>query len=174
MIRKLQFRVVALSMSAFFVVLTVIIVSINVSNFHTVVKEADTLLTILAENEAHFPPEMNNKEEYPHDWMSPETPYKARYFYVLLRLTDGSIIQSDTSKIVSISSTEAVNYAEKVVSKGENKGFLQTYRFIRYPEGETCRVIFLDCHDELESFRDFLCTSIWISLAGYLVVFCVI
>ncbi|MBQ4564056.1 MAG: HAMP domain-containing histidine kinase [Lachnospiraceae bacterium] len=155
MIRKLQLRVVALSMSALLIVLVVIITGINVLNYRLVVKDADEILMILSENDGYFPP---------------ETPYETRYFYVCMDVTDGSILQVDTGMIASVNSAEAAEFAERVVEKQENKGFLGEYRFIQNTAGDTNRIIFLDCHEELELFTDFMAVSIWISLAGYVVV----
>ena len=55
MIRKLQRRFILLAMLAFALVLAVIIACINIANFHGVVREADTLLSILSENHGAFP-----------------------------------------------------------------------------------------------------------------------
>ncbi len=171
MIRKLQFRVVALTMSSLFLVLAVIILGINLINYRDVVREADALLTILSENDGRFPPEMDNKDKFPHHWMSPETPYESRYFFVLLNAQDHSLIQVETSRIASVDSAEAVEYARKVVKLRVDEGFVDVYRFIQYTEEDVLRIIFLDCHRELESVQSFGFASIMISLIGYLVVF---
>lgn len=171
MIRKLQFRVVALTMSSLFLVLAVIILGINLINYRDVVREADALLTILSENDGRFPPEMDNKDKFPHYWMSPETPYESRYFFVLLNAGDHSLIQVETSRIASVDSAEAVEYARKAVKLREDEGFVEVYRFIQYTEEDVLKIIFLDCRRELESVQSFGFASIMISLMGYLVVF---
>lgn len=171
MIRKLQMRFIALSMSALLLVLAIIILGMNLVNYHDVVREADTLLTILSENDGRFPPEMDNKEHFPHHWMSPETPYESRYFFVLLNAEDHSLLQVETSRIASVDSSEAVDYAKKVVKQNKNEGFVKVFRYIRYTERDVERIIFLDCRRELESFQSFFVVSIVIALIGFAVVF---
>lgn len=171
MIKKLQFRFVAVSMSALLLVLVIIILSMNLVNYHDVVREADTLLTILSENDGRFPPEMDNKENFPHHWISPETPYESRYFFVLLNAEDHSLLQVETSRIASVDSSEAVDYAQWVVKQKKEEGFVNVYRYMRYTELDVERIIFLDCRGELESFQSFLIASIVIPLIGFVVVF---
>lgn len=170
MIRKIRFRFVALAMGTLLLVLAVIVVGINLVNYKDVVSEADALLMILSENDGRFPPEMDNKDHFPHHWMSPETPYESRYFFVLLNAEDQSLLQVETSKIASVDSLEAVEYAWQIMALETDAGFVDVYRYLRCVEDDMVRVTFLDCRGELESFRSFCISSTVISLIGYAVV----
>ena len=75
MIRKLQKRFIALTMSALLLVLVVIIGSINIANYRSVVKEADHILSYLAENEGRFP--MDHPDS-PYHWLYRHF-YRRRY-----------------------------------------------------------------------------------------------
>lgn len=55
MIKKLRFRLLLASILALFIVLAVIIGSMNIINYHNIISEADETLNILAENKGQFP-----------------------------------------------------------------------------------------------------------------------
>ena len=58
---------------------------------------------------------------------------------------------------------------------GKNStGFLGIYRFLKQLEGDSTRILFLDCGRELESFRRFLLASILLSGVGSLLVLAVV
>lgn len=65
--------------------------------------------------------EMKDAYEKEH-LMSPELPYESRYFSVLLN-EDGKALSADTGQIVSVDDSEAMEYAETVWEKGQDKGF---------------------------------------------------
>ena len=50
MIRKLKIKFVALAMTALFALLAVIVVGMNLINYHSVVQEADAVLSVLSQN----------------------------------------------------------------------------------------------------------------------------
>jgi len=175
MIKKIQRQFVLLSMSSLLVVLAIIVGVINIVNYHDVVREADRLVMVLSENGGRFPPEMmGDKHKLPPPWMSPETPYKSRYFYVLLGEDKETVIMVDTGRIASVDSSEAVDYARKVVGKSGGTGFVDYFRYRLDAEENVVRVTFLDCRGELDAFHSFLWISMGISLAGFFVVFLLI
>ena len=170
MIKKLRFKFILLSMAALFLVLSLIIAGINVVNYRGVVREADALLDILSENRGSFPrgPGDGKGGKLPPN-MSQEVPYETRYFTVLLSGT-GDLIQTDTSRIVTVEQSSAAELARAVLAEGRSRGFLGTFRYAVSAEGETTRILFLDCGRKLDAFRSFLFASIAISLLGYIVV----
>lgn len=170
MIKKLRFKFILLSMAAVFLVLSLIIAGINVVNYRGVVREADALLDILSENRGSFPrgPGDGKGGKLPPN-MSQEVPYETRYFTVLLSST-GDLIQTDTSRIVTVEQSAAAELARAVLAEGRSRGFLGTFRYAVSAEGETTRILFLDCGRKLDAFRSFLFASIAISLLGYIVV----
>lgn len=170
MIRKLQTRFIIISMTAFLTVLTVMIAAINIANYIEIVRDADQLLHILLENEGSFPagpPEISHQQRQS---LSPETPYESRYFSVILNANSGDVIRIDTSKIVSVNSTEAVAYAQAAFGAGKGKGFSDQFRYASVSDGQSVRFVFLDCGRGLDAFRHFLLASIGISLFGCLFV----
>lgn len=174
MIKKLQKKFIRLSMSAFLLVLAVIITGINIVNWNAVIHEADELLSVLSENKGAFPMGPGNLGHRLPPGMSPEIPYESRYFSVTLDSKSGSVIQAETSRIVSVDTTHAIEYAKRVLSEGNRRGFADRFRFSVKTENSFIRITFLDCGRKLDAFQSFLLSSIGISLIGYLVVFALI
>lgn len=185
MIKKLQTKFVILSMSALLLVLSVIIISLNVANYLGVLQDADTVLAILAENKGSFPQGMKDnkfdfkemeqfekpdtKNDLPAD-MSPETPYETRYFSVLLNGETHAVVQTETSRIISIDISDAIEYAQTALDQGKEKGFVEHFRYKAFSEEENIRIVFLDCGRKLDSFKNVLFISFGISILGYAIV----
>lgn len=173
MIKKLKIKFIILSVTSLFVLLTIIVAGMNIINYSAVVNEADEILSLLTQNKGAFPDSAgNSKNHLPHG-MSPELPYESRYFSALLD-DSGDIIYTETSKIASIDSTAAVEYAKAVTEKEAQKGFIGNFRFACYKEGENNRVVFLDCGRKLETFCNFFYASCGMAFAGLIIIFFVI
>ncbi len=173
MIRKLKIKFVALAMTALFALLAVIVVGMNLINYHSVVQEADAVLSVLSQNKGAFPDFGSGPNNHLPPNMSPETPYESRYFSVFLN-ESGEVVLTDTSKIASVDSEAAAAYARTIVEKQSVQGFLDEYRYIFRSEPNGFRITFLDCGRSLASFRKFLVASTGMALMGYVVVFFVI
>lgn len=173
MIKKLKIKFIVLAMVSLFVLLAVIITSINIINYGAVVKEADAVLSVLSQNKGKFPELIGSKGGRIPPHITPETPHESRYFSVVLD-EGGNAVQVETSKITSVDKQTAVQYALAAVKGGNKKGFINAYRFNCNTEDNTVRVVFLDYGRQLNDFYTFLYTSIVMSLAGLIVMFAVI
>ena len=102
---------------------------------------------------------------------SPETPYETRFFTVTLD-ADGEITAVNIEKIAAIDQDTARSYAASLWQGQKTSGFQGDYRYLSFltTEGDTM-YIFLDCTRSLQPFREFLRTSLIVSLSGLLVVF---
>lgn len=164
MIRKLKTRFIALTMASLLALLAVIVTAMNVVNYNSVLRESDTILSILCENKGEFPHrEEDRPGALPPD-MSPETPFESRYFSAVV--ADGTVRSTDTGKIASVSASAAEEYALRAYASGRTRGFLGQFRYLRTEEDGTSRIVFLDCGRKLDSFYGFLRTSVIMSLAG--------
>lgn len=170
MIKKLQSKLIALSMVALFTLLSVLVISMNILNYNAIIVEADQTLSIIANNRGIFPNFEENKRP-PN--MSPEAPYENRYFSVLFGKNE-EVLQVDTGRIKAVDSEKALSYAEEVISEKGERGFIDSYRFVCYMEGDATRVTFLDCGRKLDAFKTFLFISCGMSFVGYLLFFFVI
>lgn len=178
MIKKLKMKVIFLSMSSLLVLLAVIVVGMNVISYNSVVGEADKVLSLLSQNKGRFPIFEDEKFDgekgvkLPPD-MSVELQYESRYFSVLLNRS-GNIIQAETSRIARIDTEAAIEYAREIISKGKNQGFVDEFRYSITYENESIRITFLDCERRLDSFYNFMFSSISMALGGYIAVFFII
>ncbi len=171
MIRKLKFKFVTLAMAALIVLMVVIVAAMNIINYHSVVEESDMILSVLSENRGEFPHFGNEHggNRLPPN-MSPETPYESRYFTVV---TDeyGNVLNTNMTQIASIDSTTAIEYAQKVLTKRNETGFIDNFRYTVNQDFNGYRISFLDCGRRLDAFKTFLYTSIGVALAGLMVIF---
>lgn len=180
MIRKLKIKFIILSMTSLLVLLTLIVAGMNLINYNSVIGDADEVLSLLSQNRGTFPgftsnpgnsntPNTGQGNRLPQH-ISPELPYESRYFSILMN-GNGKTIYTDISRIASVDAESAAEYAQKAISDSDNCGFVGNFRYIRYSEGDTVRIIFLDCERRLDSFYTFLYTSIFIALAGLVIIF---
>lgn len=174
MIKKMQTKFILLSMSALLLVLTVIIAGVNFVNYRSVIREADTVLSILSENQGSFPKGGNGRRPELPPEMSPELPYQSRYFSVIWNCDSDTVVQVETGRIISVDATDAIAYAQTALKQKNSRGFIDRFRYSRSIENDKVHLIFLDCDQSLKSFRHFFLASVGISFAGYVVVFAII
>lgn len=106
------------------------------------------------------------------DRFSPETPFQTRYFSVVV--SSGEIISYSLDNIAAVDETDAKSYAEQIIDDGADGGFIGIYRYMVTSCGDITdgiRIIFVDCRQEIESFRNTLVYSVGVSLIGFLAVF---
>lgn len=170
MIKKLRIKLIAASMLSLFLVLFVIGGIAGILNYKKIVNDADRILEVLEENAGKFPQKfpIDRKDDRP--GMSPEIPYESRFFSVLLD-ENGNIILTDTSKIASIDTEKAIEYASEIWDRETEKGFVDEYRYWQCSYNGEVRIIFLDCRRQLDNFHNFLLTTFGVSCVGFLSVF---
>ena len=187
MIGRLRKKFIAAAIVAVFLVLLVLIGSINVLSYRSLVTDADGTLQILAENKGSFPRQMFREQDRPSEMQAPpngensgpfnerrggsgELAYQSRFFTAWFS-ADGSLSHVNLDNLASLTEEEASALAESVYAAGREKGFAEEYRYRRAAcDGETM-LVFLNCQRELATFREFLYASIGISLGGTLAVF---
>lgn len=185
MIKKLKLKLILCASAAVALLLTLIIGSINLNNYVAVTKDADYILSIIAQNrdtfpEVDIPPNPpNDKEKPPKNdkkkplYISPDLLYEVRFFSLQLG-ADGIVDNIDTSQISSVNYADAVHYAAKAVDIGKNEGFVDRFRFMRYTEDGDDNLLFLDCGRMLETRKHFFIGSVSISFLGFVVVLAVL
>ena len=168
MIRKLKRKFIVLALTALFVLLAVIVVGMNLLNYRSVVKEADATLELLSKKRGNFPEIRGNRPDWLPRGMSPEIAFESRFFSVLIG-SDGTVLNANLTQIYMIGSETAVDYAQKVLDDGKDKGFVGVYRYNRISEGDYTRITFLDCGRKIDLIHDFITFSIGMALLGYAV-----
>lgn len=185
MIKKLRRKLVAACMISLAVVLAVILGGVNSMSYQKVIRDADEVLTLLANNNGAFPRSRNGGQDGQNGGtaagtpgardtpgrraLSPETPYESRFFSVLLD-ADGQVLQTDTRQIAAVDEEAAAEYARSAAASNRSAGFLGDYRYLVQPEDANTRVVCLDCGRSLSAFRSTLLSSIALSLTGLLAV----
>lgn len=84
------------------------------------------------------------------------------------------MIASDVGNIATVDEEQAAEYAEHIVHRGKDSGFVDEFRYTVRTEPIGCRITFLDCRRSLESFQGFSEASIRMSVIGYVIVFFVV
>ena len=174
MIKTLRLRLILMSMTAFLVVLTVIITCINCVNYKGIMMEADAILTVITENKGSFPGTVAEDEEFLLQEISPETPYEIRYFSVMLDAATEEVTRVEISRIGSVDFAQAIGYARKALGRQDPEGTIGWFRYHIYTEGDSTQVTFLHIGRKLVAFRRFLLISLSISVLGFLTVFALI
>lgn len=118
-----------------------------------------------------------NENDLKRHGISPESQFDTRYFTVTIN-SKGDVENIDTSKIASVSSENAAQYAKKLWKsgkKGDGKnGFSESFKYLTVGEGGSTMYIFLSCQRELSTIRTYVLASVGISVFGLAVVFVMI
>ena len=172
MIRKLRWKFIWIAMLVMIFVLGTIVAVINVLNYKKSNTYSDIIISLLTDNEGGFPQDFPARPNE-NDGMTPETPFEARFFSVMIN-EQGEVVFSDVKQIAAISQETAETYAKTLFSDGKTSGMYDDYKYRVKATDEGTLYIFLDCTREMNAFRGFLQTSILISIGGLAVVFVLI
>lgn len=178
MIKQLRKKLIIAAMLSLFIVLLVTLGAVNIVSYRKVVRDSDGILMLLSENGGTFPAQSVPMAPPEGDGMrrgmaelSPETPYESRFFTVEYN-SEGEIVRTDTSQIISVDSSTAAEYAANAMSEGSTSGFLGDFRYLlSETENGGKLAVFLDCSRALSSFRSTLISSIAVSVIGLTAVF---
>ena len=190
MILRLRRSFVGITMTSVVLVLVVLMGAINTANYLSKDSSNAQMLQMLADNSGRLPdfttppdkpdgtddttpPDKptDDTTATPRNW-SPETPYEMRYFSVALD-ADGSTSSVDTGKIAAISSSDAIDMAQRLYAADKTHGYSGNYKYLAVTNDGTTTYIFLDCTRDLDSVRQFLRYSLLISLGGTAAIFLV-
>ncbi len=188
MINNLRLKLIGATMLSLIVVLSVVVGVIAGATYQGIIEDADSVLTLLADNDGSFPEKL---DDFPADDIgtpdnsnnnagnvrrqndilsSPELEYETRYFTVTYNTRSGNLVSVNTGKIAAVDSSAAVEYGEKALAKNSTKGFLDDYRYLVYESDTETTVVFLDCTRNLSTFKTVVTASLGISVAGLIMV----
>ena len=174
MVKILRRKFIIISVSAVFIVVFVIGLLNNVSNYSQIGKNADELLNILAENDGYFPrQDLQDPQFKLPPKMSPEAPFSTRFFTVKMD-EKGNPIEVDTGKISSTTTNQALTYANTVLQSHKKSGFADEYKYIIVHKKYGSLLVFVNVGRELQMFYSFLQSSILIGLIGIFAVFIIV
>lgn len=169
MLQKLRIKFIVLAMSILFLVLSIIMGTINMLNYQHMVSSTDHILDIIIANDGKFPekPDMKRRPFEPE--LSPELPFETRFFTIRID-TNGTILFLDTGKIAAVSDETAIAYAQQINASGRLHGFVTNYRYRVQTNDYGKMIVFQDCGRQLDAVNSFFRISITISLIGFLAV----
>ena len=176
MINTLKRRFVIIGTLSVFVFLLVVVTTINIINYNSMINDIDRTVEVVTNPKANFfreferpiEPRKEFKEFLPMD-MSPEVPFETRFFSVLVD-SNNQIKDVDISRIIAVSSSEINDYVIKAQKSPSNKGFINDFRYKKVAEGLSTRIVFVDCGRRLDSFYRFLLISSLTALVGCIVI----
>lgn len=180
MINKLKRKFLITGTAFMFVLMSVLVFTMNMVNYHEVTADADSVLEVLTNPDMPFDGDGRDKDKdrnrperaenfVPHG-MSPEVPYESRFFTVRVS-EDGEVLQSDLSRIVSVDEDSVKSYINKALDSKRERGFIGSFRYLKVTDESGTRIFFLDCGRKLDSFRGFLWISVVVGLIGCVVTF---
>lgn len=174
MVEILRRKFIIISVSAVFIVVFVIGLFSNLSNYSQIGRNADELLNILAENDGYFPKpnDVDIKYKLPPK-ISPEAPFSTRFFTVKMDKLH-NVIEVDTGKISSTSTDQALSYANKVLQSKKKSGIKDDYKYSLVSKDYGLLFIFVNVGRELDIFYSFLRSSIIIGITATISVFFIV
>ena len=167
MFKKLKTKIIFVSSTAIFVFLVLILLTINIINYKTVVNEADRTLEKISRNfdkNGNKPPFQDNNPNH----IAPEFSPESRFFTIKLDSTN-NILEYDTS-LFTINANEITDYANKVIQLDKEKGFVDDFRFLVINKNSVKTIIFLDCSRNLNVYLSFMFASISIAIISLIII----
>ena len=172
MINKLRKRFVIIGTLSVFVFLFIVVTTINIINYNTMINDIDRTIDVVANPKANFFKEFEKPIEPKKEFgdflpngMSPEVPFETRFFSVLI--DDSNQIQdADISRIITVTSEEIINYVTKATKSSSDKGFIDEFRYKKISEDDLMRIVFVDCGRKIDSFYNFMLISSLTAFVG--------
>lgn len=173
MLKKMRWRFICAAMTAFATVMLALLGCVNIWSYWNTIAQLDHTLTVLYEaGKSESGPVFQGSEpprgnDFP---FSGEAPYMIRFFAVRYS-ESGELLDINQDYIASVSESEALSFAGRVLEGGKEHGFYGSYRyFVKTAEGETT-VIFLNAERELHAVRGLLVNTLLIAAISLVIVF---
>ena len=152
MIYRLQKRFILISTVAVLTVVALVFGVILVLNISSMNRNMDMLADRVSEGGGRFPgsfdepppfDKMPPRNEPNFEFITPETPFSTRHFTVFFD-KNGEVAQTFTESIYSITEDVAIEYAEKAMADGDERGWISSYRYKMFSTDLGMGVVFVD------------------------------
>ena len=152
MIYRLQRKFILISTVAVLSVIALVFGVILVLNITSMNRNMDILADRVSEGGGRFPGSLGEmippdkippRNEQNFDFITPETPFSTRHFTVFFD-KKGMVDQTFTESIYAIDEDTAIEYAEKVMDDGEERGWISNYRYKVFSTEMGYGVVFVD------------------------------
>ncbi len=173
MIKKLQKKFLLITMCSIVAVVFLLIGFINYMNYIQVDKDNAVHIKVLGESGGSIPfrdrePDAIKGLVPPAN--SPEFAFETRFFTVRYDNTN-QIKTVNLDFIAAVNYSEAVVLAKDVIDSAKDTGYVDNYKFQVIDTDMGKMIIFLDCTQSLWNVRQFLISSVLVSVLGILLVF---
>ncbi len=163
MLRQLKIRFIVLAMVSMTMTLIIAFTAVNITLRSRITKKTDEIIEILYENGGSFPifsfPEIdseNEKKQRFHD----ETPFQTRYYIAYTNQETSQIFNADYSHIAIMKIETIKDQIEKIKNGKCDHGYMDNYRFARYPTDDGFMIIGVDCQDDLSTLDTLLAITL--------------
>lgn len=152
MIYRLQKRFILISTVAVLSVIALVFGVILALNISSMNRNMDMLADRVSEgggrfpeafDEIPFPDKTPPRKEQNFDFITPETPFSTRHFTVFFD-KKGEVARTNTESIYAIDEDAAIEYAEKVMDDGDERGWISNYRYKVFSTEKGYGVVFVD------------------------------
>ena len=152
MIYRLQRKFILISTVAVLSVIALVFGVILVLNISSMNRNMDILADRVSEGGGKFPGSFGEmmppdkkppRNEQNFDFITPETPFSTRHFTVFFD-KKGKVNQTFTESIYAIDEDTAIEYAQKVMDSGEERGWMSNYRYKVFSTDMGYGVVFVD------------------------------
>ena len=172
MIKKLRLKFIILSMASVLLVLASTIGAINIFNYSKMTNEINYSLNNVIQNGFNDDPgDMGQSDdEHPPKFNDLE---RSHYFIVSFN-EDGSIKESNFKHILFIDEETGKDMATNIYNGSSLKGKIDNLYYKKEVNNNLTYVAFVDAKDRLDSFNNFLVSSLIISSISYVFLFALI
>ena len=152
MIYRLQRKFILICTVSVLTVIALVFGVILVLNISSMNRNMDILADRVSEgggrfpeafDEIPFPDKTPPRNEQNFDFITPETPFSTRHFTVFFD-KKGEVARTNTESIYAIDEDAAIEYAEKVMDDGEERGWISNYRYKVFSTEKGYGVVFVD------------------------------
>lgn len=170
-IQKLRWRIVVITVVALVVALAIIFGIVNVWNRILIAERADSIISVLSENDGSFPKDWEDEADFEKGEFeaTAETPYETRYLVAEFDENE-NITGVDLKHLAHLDRTEAKQAVRTILEGDDEAGYLDRYRFrvITNSDG-TGMIIAVDCFQDLKSAQSLVKISLVVSGATVLI-----
>ncbi len=163
MILKLRRKFIVIAMVSVTLVMILMAVAINVTNYIATSSDMEDTLDLICGNRGTVPQFDGKKPpgDLGGDRFNAETPYSTRYF-VLRYGADGTLDNADMRHIAAVTEDDVDTYLSVALESGVGSGYIggnYRYKIVEADNGRFMAV-FLDCQSEIRSLRTFALASV--------------
>ena len=176
MLKKMRWRFIASAMASFAAVTVILIIGINIINHIRIRNDEDRVIDMLTEYEQAII--ITPDTEFPIIEDIPgaggrEAEFITRFFSVHYD-SSGRVSVISRDHISSINSSTALEYSESVIIKGDERGYLNDYRYRITHTSTGVTVLFLNIANDRAYMSSLMWTSIIIGMIALALVFALI